>query len=101
MLSDNPWSNAKALAIKAGKVLGTLLANRAFGNRPVSLTGYSLGSLVLLEALKHIATLPAAGTAHLIQDVFLFGTPAPTNPRLWSAIRSVVAGQCRLPALIR
>ncbi|KAF8531467.1 DUF726-domain-containing protein [Gautieria morchelliformis] len=90
---DNPWSNAKALAIKAGRVLGTLLANRAFGNRPITLTGYSLGSLVLVEALKYLSTLPVAETMHLIQDVFLFGTPAPTNPRLWSAIRRTVAGR--------
>ncbi|KAF8587400.1 DUF726-domain-containing protein [Ramaria rubella] len=90
---DNPWSNAKALAIQAGKVLGTLLANRAFGSRPVTLTGYSLGSLVLVEALRHLSTFPAAETAHLIQDVFLFGTPVPTSPRLWSAIRRVVAGR--------
>lgn len=73
-------------------MLGTLLANRAFGNRPITLTGYSLGSLVLIEALKYISTLPVSGTTHLIQDVFLFGTPATTNPRLWSAIRRVVAG---------
>ncbi|KAF8506363.1 DUF726-domain-containing protein [Hysterangium stoloniferum] len=90
---DNPWSNAKALSIKAGKVLGTLLANRTFGNRPVVLTGYSLGSLVLVEALKHLATLPVAQTAHVVQDVFLFGTPVPTNASLWTAMRRVVAGR--------
>ena len=93
---DNPWSNAKALAIKAGRVLGILLANRAFGKRPVTLVGYSLGSLVLVEALKYLSTLHVAETMHLIQDVFLFGTPAPTNPRLWSAIRRVVGGNTPL-----
>lgn len=85
--------NAKALAEKAGGVLGTLLAARVFGTRPVTLTGYSLGALVVLEALKHLATLPPAQTAHLVQDVFLFGTPAPTDARTWSAARRVVGGR--------
>ena len=97
--SDNPWSNAKALAIKAGRVLGTLLVNRAFGNRPVTLVGYSFGSLVLVEALKYISTLEVTETMHLIQDVFLFGTPAPTDLRLWSAIRRVAAGNTLLHTL--
>ncbi|KIJ41222.1 hypothetical protein M422DRAFT_780381 [Sphaerobolus stellatus SS14] len=90
---DNPWSNAKALAVKAGKVLGTLLAERALGNRPVTLTGYSLGSLVIVEALKYLAELPPAKTAHIVQDVFLFGTPAPTSQSMWAAMRRVVAGR--------
>lgn len=91
--SDNPWMNARALAIKAGKVLGQLLANRVFGNRPVTLTGYSLGSLVILEALKELAALPTAETLHLIEDVYLFGTPAKADPAIWSAIRRVVGGR--------
>ena len=45
---------AKALASKAGRVLGTLLAQRVLGNRPVTLVGYSLGSLVVFEALQHL-----------------------------------------------
>ncbi|TFK55096.1 DUF726-domain-containing protein, partial [Heliocybe sulcata] len=90
---DNPWMNAKALAVKTGTVLGTLLAQRAFGARPVTLVGYSLGSLVIFEALKHLGTLPPSETAHLVQDVFLFGLPAPSDPETWSAVRRVVAGQ--------
>ncbi|KAF9265459.1 DUF726-domain-containing protein [Marasmius fiardii PR-910] len=90
---DNPWSNAKALAIKAGAVLGELLARRVFGNRPVSLTGYSLGSLVIFEALKYLASLPPSETAHLIQDVFLFGTPASADGELWSTFRRLVVGR--------
>ncbi|KAF9254231.1 DUF726-domain-containing protein [Marasmius fiardii PR-910] len=90
---DNPWSNAKALAVKAGAVLGELLAKRAFGNRPVTLTGYSLGGLVVFEALKHLASLPPSETTHLIQDVFLFGTPASAAPKWWSSFRRLVAGR--------
>ncbi|TFK42403.1 DUF726-domain-containing protein [Crucibulum laeve] len=90
---DNPWMNAKALAAKAGAILGDLLAKRVFGTRPVTLTGYSLGSLVIFEALQHLASLPPSETTHLIQDVFLFGTPAPTDPDVWASIRRLVAGR--------
>ncbi|KAJ4475248.1 DUF726-domain-containing protein [Lentinula edodes] len=90
---DNPWMNTKALAYKAGAVLGDLLSKRVFGNRPVTLVGYSFGSLVILEALKHVASWPPSDTSHLIQDVYLFGTPASTDPAVWASIRRVVAGR--------
>ncbi|KAK7467244.1 hypothetical protein VKT23_004301 [Stygiomarasmius scandens] len=90
---DNPWMNTKALAVKAGAVLGDLLAKRAFGNRPVTLTGYSLGGLVIVEALKHLAYLPPSETAHMIQDVYLFGCPAGTDPNVWASIRRLVTGR--------
>jgi hypothetical protein len=85
--------NARALALKAGRVLGTLLAQRAFGTRPLTLTGYSLGALVILSALTHLASLPPSQTTHIIQDIFLFGTPAPRDARTWTATRRVVAGR--------
>lgn len=93
MLPDNPWMNARALAIKAGVVLGDLLANRAFGNRPVTLAGYSLGSLVIFEALKHLASLDPSKSVHLIEDVFLFGTPVKAETDAWISVRRVVAGR--------
>lgn len=85
--------NAKALAVKAGAVLGDLLSSHLFGNRPVTLTGYSLGSLVIFEALKYLASLPPSKTSHLIQDVFIFGTPVPTDVSVWSSIRRLVSGR--------
>ncbi|KAI0721123.1 hypothetical protein C8T65DRAFT_692583 [Cerioporus squamosus] len=90
---DNPWMNAKSLAIKTGKVLGTLLAERVLGSRPITLVGYSLGSLVIFEALQYLATLPAAQTLGLVQDVYLFGSPISADPSQWAAIRRVVAGR--------
>jgi hypothetical protein len=90
---DNPWMNAKALAVKTGAVLGQLLAQRVFGTRPITLTGYSLGSLVIFEALKYLAALPPSQSMHLVQDVYLFGLPAPTDARTWASIRRVVAGR--------
>ncbi|KAK0239980.1 DUF726-domain-containing protein [Armillaria nabsnona] len=90
---DNPWMNSKALAIKAGAVLGDLLAKRAFGNRPATLVSYSLGSLVIFEALKYLTTLPPSDTGHLIGDVFLFGTPVSTDQATWSSVRRLVSGR--------
>ncbi|KAL0946644.1 hypothetical protein HGRIS_012838 [Hohenbuehelia grisea] len=90
---DNPWMNAKALAVKAGAVLGELLAIRAFGNRPITLVGYSLGALVIFEALKHLASISPKESTHLVQDVFLYGTPTSTDPDYWTSIRRVVAGR--------
>ncbi|RDB21498.1 putative membrane protein C6F6.13c [Hypsizygus marmoreus] len=90
---DNPWMNARARAVKAGAVLGDLLANHVFGNRPLTLTGYSLGSLVIFEALKYLASLPPANTTHLVQDVFLFGTPTPADMSTWASVRRLVSGR--------
>lgn len=84
---------AQSLASKAGKVLGKLLAQRVLGNRPITLTGYSLGSLVIFEALQYLATLPPAETFHLVQDVYLFGAPVAADEAQWAAARRVVAGR--------
>jgi hypothetical protein len=85
--------NAKALAVKAGTVLGDLLSKHMFGTRPVTLTGYSLGSLVIFEALKYLASLPPTDTIHLVQDVYLFGTPTTTDAAVWASIRRLVSGR--------
>ncbi|CCM02098.1 uncharacterized protein FIBRA_04175 [Fibroporia radiculosa] len=90
---DNPWMTAKSLASKAGKVLGKLLAQRVLGNRPITLVGYSLGSIVIFEALQHLASLLPSQTVHLVQDVFIFGSPIPVDEAAWTAARRVVAGR--------
>ncbi|KAI0320742.1 DUF726-domain-containing protein [Amylostereum chailletii] len=90
---DNPWMNSRALALKAGAVLADLLSERAFGTRPITLTGYSLGSLVIFEALRCLSELPPAQTVHLVQDVFLFGAPIAPDAGAWTAVRRVVAGR--------
>ena len=84
---------ARSLAIKTGKVLGTLLAERVLGARPVTLVGYSLGSLVIFEALQHLASLPPAQTLGLVHDVFFFGSPVPADAAPWAAARRIVAGR--------
>ncbi|KAF5315713.1 hypothetical protein D9611_004886 [Ephemerocybe angulata] len=90
---DNPYMNARALGIKTGAVLADLLMERALGNRPVTLVGYSLGSLVIYEALLELAARAPSQTLHLIQDVYLFGSPVPADPDNWAKIRRVVTGR--------
>ncbi|KAJ7063404.1 DUF726-domain-containing protein [Mycena amicta] len=91
---DNDWMNSQALAIKTGAVLGSLLEKRVFGHRPIILTGYSLGALVIFEALKHLASLPPTETLHLVQDVYLFGAPASSDDlALWASMRRLVSGR--------
>lgn len=90
---DNPWMMAKTRATKTGQVLGTLLAQRVLGNRPITLVGYSLGAQVIFEALQFLASLPPEQTAPLVQDVFLFGTPVSTDEGAWAAVRRVVSGR--------
>lgn len=91
---DNPWFNAQALAIKAGRVLGILLSQRVLGARPVTLTGYSLGSLVIFEALKYLSTLPPSQSTHLIDSVYLFGLPTSTRDvASWGKVRALVSGR--------
>ena len=84
---------AKNLAHRTGRVLGDLLASRVLGNRPITLVGYSLGSIVIFEALRHLATLPPAQTLGLVQDVYLFGSPIPADRTQWAAMRRVVSGR--------
>ncbi|KAI1787243.1 hypothetical protein LXA43DRAFT_853266, partial [Ganoderma leucocontextum] len=76
-----------------GRVLGDLLASRVLGNRPITLVGYSLASIVIFEALQHLASLPPAQALGLVQDVYLFGSPIPVDRTQWAAIRRVVSGR--------
>lgn len=75
-------------------MLGILLSQRVLGTRPVTLTGYSLGSLVIFEALKYLSTLPPSQTTHLIDSAYLFGLPTSTRDVVsWNKVRAVVSGR--------
>lgn len=87
---DNPFSVAKARADKAGEVLADALINRAQGERPVTLMGYSLGSRLIFSCLKSLERRDAYG---LVESVILMGSPTPSNAEDWQKIRSVVSGR--------
>ena len=87
---DNPFSIAKSRADKAGEVLADALINKAQGERPVTLVGYSLGARVIYACLLSLAKRRAFG---LVESVILMGAPAPATTSDWRQMRSVVAGR--------
>ena len=87
---DNPFSVAKSRAEKAGEVLADALVNKAQGERPVTLIGYSLGARVIYSCLMSLARRRAFG---LIESVVLIGAPIPSSTNEWRIMRSVVSGR--------
>ena len=87
---DNPFSIAKSRAEKAGEVLADALINKAQGERPVTLIGYSLGARVIYSCLMSLAKRRAFG---LVESVVLIGAPTPSTTSDWRVMRSVVASR--------
>jgi len=87
---DNPFAVARNRSEKAGEVLADALINKAQGERPVTLIGYSLGSRVIYSCLRSLAERKAFG---LIENVVLIGSPIPSTPENWRVMRSVVSGK--------
>jgi pimeloyl-ACP methyl ester carboxylesterase len=87
---DNPFAVARNRSEKAGEVLADALINKAQGERPVSLIGYSLGSRVIYSCLRSLADRRAFG---LIENVVLIGSPVPSTSENWRVMRSVVSGK--------
>ncbi|KAL8740523.1 MAG: hypothetical protein Q9190_006793 [Brigantiaea leucoxantha] len=85
---DNPFSVAKARSDKAGEVLADAIVNKAQGERPVTLIGYSLGARVVYACLTSLARRKAFG---LVESAVLIGAPAPSTSGEWRVLRSVVA----------
>ncbi|KAK8161607.1 hypothetical protein IWX90DRAFT_467024 [Phyllosticta citrichinensis] len=80
---DNPFSVARSRSDKAGAVLADALINKAQGERPVTLIGYSLGA-------RSLAKRKAFG---LVESVVMMGSPTPSDAAAWRKIRAVVAGR--------
>ncbi len=87
---DNPFSVAKARSEKAGEVLADAIINKAQGERPVTLVGYSLGARVIYTCLLTLAERKAFG---LIESVVLIGAPTSSTAAEWRRMRSVVSGR--------
>ncbi|KAI1136767.1 DUF726-domain-containing protein [Hypoxylon sp. FL0543] len=87
---DNPWSIANQRAQKAGEVLADALINKAQGERPVTLVGYSLGAKVIYVCLQQLAERKAFG---LIENAIMLGAPTPSSSADWRRIRSIVTGR--------
>ena len=89
-LVDNPFRVALNRADKAGAILADALINKAQGERPVTLIGYSLGARVIFSCLNSLAKRRAYG---LIENAILIGAPAPSATGRWRMMRNVVSGR--------
>ncbi|TKA26837.1 hypothetical protein B0A50_04283 [Salinomyces thailandicus] len=89
-LVDNPFSIALQRSIKAGKVLADALINKAQGERPVTLLGYSLGARVIVACLEELARRRAFG---LVENVVLAGSATSRDTKVWRRVRAVVTGR--------
>ncbi|KAL1881978.1 hypothetical protein VTK73DRAFT_3307 [Phialemonium thermophilum] len=87
---DNPWSVGMVRADKAGAVLADAIINKVQAERGITLIGYSLGARVIYTCLMSLAEKRAFG---LVENVVMMGSPAPSDVRVWCALRSVVAGR--------
>lgn len=87
---DNPWSVANYRAALCGEVLADALINKAQGERPVTLIGYSLGAKVIYTCLQRLAERKAFG---LVENAILIGAPTPSTAADWRMLRTVVSGR--------
>lgn len=87
---DNNWNNGMVRADKLGAVLADVIMSKAQGERGVSLIGYSLGARAIYVCLMCLAEKRAFG---LVENAIMMGTPAPSDPLAWCAMKSVVTGR--------
>ncbi|KAI1802738.1 DUF726-domain-containing protein [Daldinia bambusicola] len=87
---ENPWCIGMVRAEKAGAVLADVLINRIYGDRPVTLIGYSLGARIIYCCLMILAEKRAFG---LVENAVLIGAPCPSEVRVWATMKSVVASR--------
>lgn len=71
-------------------MLADALINRAQGERPVTLLGYSLGARVIYSCLMSLAERRAFG---IVENVVLMGSPIPSTAADWRVMRTVVTGR--------
>ncbi|KAH6848402.1 hypothetical protein B0I37DRAFT_432674 [Chaetomium sp. MPI-CAGE-AT-0009] len=87
---DNNWNNAMVRADKLGSTLADVIISKAQGERGVSLIGYSVGARAIYACLMCLAEKRAFG---LVENAIMIGTPAPSDPMAWCAMKSVVSGR--------
>ncbi|KLU91876.1 transmembrane and coiled-coil domain-containing protein 4 [Magnaporthiopsis poae ATCC 64411] len=86
----HPWGSCMARAEKTGVTMAETILHRIHGERGVTLIGYSLGARAVYACLAMLFERRALG---LVENAVLMGTPAPADPDVWTALRSVVTGR--------
>ncbi|OTB05328.1 hypothetical protein M426DRAFT_138399 [Hypoxylon sp. CI-4A] len=87
---DQPWTIGMTRAEKAGQVLADTIMNKMYGERPISLAGYSFGARVIYVCMMILAEKRAFG---LLENVILIGAPCPADIPCWVSLRSVCVGR--------
>ncbi|PAA54383.1 hypothetical protein BOX15_Mlig003167g1 [Macrostomum lignano] len=89
---DNPWSVCGNRAVEGGKVLADVLLSREYGQRPVTLIGFSMGAKLIFSCLQELASRKK-GVEGIIEDVYLLGAPVSGSAKDWSPFARVVSGK--------
>ncbi|ORY36814.1 DUF726-domain-containing protein [Rhizoclosmatium globosum] len=102
-LIDKPWNAALEKAGNAGYLLADALESRVQGGRPVTLIGFSLGAVVIYEAILELgrrgrrngtdAAVVAGRVQSLVDQVVLIGCPVVPQQGEWESIAEVVTGR--------
>ncbi|CAG9572394.1 conserved hypothetical protein [Leishmania major strain Friedlin] len=87
---DNTFATLSNRSAYTGKDLAVALLDKQRGNRPVTLVGFSFGSLVIVECLRELERVEAYG---VVENVYLLGCTCSSDPGLWHCLRRVVAGR--------
>uniref|UniRef100_A0A1I8IF43 Transmembrane and coiled-coil domain-containing protein 4 n=1 Tax=Macrostomum lignano TaxID=282301 RepID=A0A1I8IF43_9PLAT len=79
-------------AVEGGKVLADVLLSREYGQRPVTLIGFSMGAKLIFSCLQELASRKK-GVEGIIEDVYLLGAPVSGSAKDWSPFARVVSGK--------
>ncbi|KAF8336265.1 uncharacterized protein EI90DRAFT_3045098 [Cantharellus anzutake] len=95
LIVDNDWIRARDRAQKAAILLAEALHDGIQGKRPVTLIGFSLGALVLFEALlildsKGVGEGGARGVGPLVDTAVLISLPSAPSKKEWRKARSQI-----------
>jgi len=87
---DNPWSVLISRANGAGQELADVLCDREYGDRPVTLVGYSHGARVIFKCLEVLAQRRVYG---IVDNAFLIGAPVSADAEQWGKAKQAVSGR--------
>uniref|UniRef100_A0A1I8FK00 DUF726-domain-containing protein n=1 Tax=Macrostomum lignano TaxID=282301 RepID=A0A1I8FK00_9PLAT len=83
-----PLSVCGNRAVEGGKVLADVLLSREYGQRPVTLIGFSMGAKLIFSCLQELAECEG-----IIEDVLPAGRPRVGSAKDWSPFARVVSGK--------
>lgn len=86
---DSPWAVCVNRAKIAGGVLAELIAEQEI-RKPITLIGYSVGSLVIVHCLLRLFELEMFG---IVEHAVLMGSPYGDSKTEWESMRQVVCGK--------